>query len=93
MEAANCRRVAPMMFRIFAAVCPCCRGSGQVRRPVRLCEYCDQPLAAGENDAGRPRLYCSQRCRSAAHRLRQARAALAELEALAERITGEHIDG
>lgn len=82
------------LFRIFAAVCPCCRGSGQVHRPVRLCSYCDEPLAAGENDAGRPRLYCSQRCRSAAHRLRQARAALAELEALAACIElGGHNNG
>lgn len=72
-----------MPFRIFAAVCPCCRGTGQVHRPVRLCEYCREPLATAEGDAGRPRLYCSQRCRSAEHRLRQARAALAELEALA----------
>lgn len=72
-----------MAFRIFAAVCPCCRGTGRMHRAVRQCSYCDQPLAAGENDAGRPRLYCSSRCRSAAHRLRQARAALAELEALA----------
>lgn len=82
-----------MRLRIFAAVCPCCSGTGHVHRPVRLCSYCGEPLSAGENDTGRPRLYCSSRCRSAAHRLRQARAALAELEALAERITGEHIDG
>lgn len=72
-----------MQFRIFAAICPCCSGTGQVHRPVRSCEYCAEPLATAEGDAGRPRLYCSSRCRSAAHRLRQARAALAELEALA----------
>ena len=82
-----------MPFRILAAVCPCCRGTGQVHRPVRLCEHCGTPLTAGENDAGRPRLYCSQRCRSAEHRLRQARAALAELEALAACIEpGENTD-
>jgi hypothetical protein len=75
-----------MMFRPFAALCPCCRGSGQVQRPVRLCLHCGSGLDDDGGQAHRPRLYCSARCRSAAHRLREAMRQIEALEAFAARL-------
>jgi hypothetical protein len=40
------------------------------RRPQRRCEYCRQPVSPEKRPGAK---YCSNRCRQAAHRERQAR--------------------